>query len=374
MGVRASRWWCVGTLVGACQPFSGGVGTTGANTLGPADDTGDITTSGGVEEAGTASTHAADTSTSTTTSDASGPPEATTTGPGVDDTTTDDPPPMTTGEGEPLLSISDGATFDFGSVPTGGQASHLFTVTNSGDGEATGLQGTVAAPFSLPGGFPGGAGTCGQSLAPGADCLVEVVFSPNELGLYVGTLAVGHAGGPDVARDLAGGGAGQSANLLANPGGESFGEPPPSWTQVVGNWIAGVLPGEAAPFAGAGYIYADTGANNTDYSLQQTVAVSTWAVTIDQGLLNLAFSSRARALVAGNDQHRIRVHYLDQMGSTLALYNTDYQSVAAWTQYADTRIAPIGTRSVRVELNCRKMNGDFCNAYFDALDLRAEYP
>lgn len=347
------------------------MGTTGANTLGPAGDTGDATTSSVAEEAGTAGTHAADTSTG----EASGPPDATTTGPGVDDSsTTVDPPPMTTGEGEPLLSISDGATFDFGPVPTGGQASHLFTITNAGDGEAMGLEGTVAAPFAFPGEFPGGAGTCGQSLAAGDDCLVEVVFSPGELGLHVGTLAVGHAGGPDVTRDLAGGGAGQSPNLLANPGGDDFGAPPPSWTQVAGGWLANVLPGETAPFAGPGYIYADLGPSNADYSLQQTVSVSTWAVTIDQGLLSLAFSGRARALAAGDNQHRIRVHYLDAGGGTLELYNTDYQSVAAWTQYADTRSAPVGTRSVRVELNCRKTGGTYCNAYFDALDLHAAYP
>lgn len=374
MAGRASRgWWWVGTLLGACQPYSGGVGTTTANTLGPAGDTGDATTSGAVE-----STHAADTITGdaadTTTGEASGPLEATTTGPGVDDTSTGDPPPMTTGEGEPLLSISDGATFDFGAVPTGTQASHLFTVTNTGDAEAVGLDGTVAAPFGFPGGFPGGAGTCGASLAAGASCTVEVVFSPGALGLHVGTLAVGHADGPDVTRDLAGGGAGQSDNLLANPGGETFGEPPPSWTQVVGDWIADVLPGETAPYAGMGYIYADSGMSNTDYSLQQTVAVSTWAVTIDQGLMHLAFSGRARALAAGDNQYRIRVHYLAAGGGTLALYNTDYQSVPAWTSYTDTRVAPVGTRSVRVELNCRKQSGTYCNAYFDALDLHAEYP
>ena len=33
-----------------------------------------------------------------------------------------------------------------------------------------------------------------------------------------------------------------------------------------------------------------------------------------------------------------------------------------------------GTRTVQVELNCRKPSGPYCHAYFDGLELRASYP
>lgn len=371
MGGRASRrrWWGAAALLGACAPNSGGVGTGGANTLGLPDDTGETTA--GATADGPAPTSAPEATSIDSGMDPSGSLDDTT-GP-EDGTTTDEPPPATTGTGEAMLTISDGATYDFGDVPSGGQAQHVFTVTNQGDGDALGLGGTVGAPFGFPGGFPGGVGTCADTLGAGESCTVEVVFSPSQIGRHAGQLGVSHEGG-GATRDLEGGAAGQTANLLTNPGGESSGNPPPGWTEIEGNWIAGVLPMESDPYTGAGYIYADSGFNNVDYSLLQDVDLGTFATTIDAGLLRMSFASHVRAYAAGDNEYRVRVHYLDSMGATAFIWTTDYQSVGSWQEYADTRPVPAGTRTVRVELNCRKNSGMYCNAYFDALDLHASYP
>ena len=74
------------------------------------------------------------------------------------------------------------------------------------------------------------------------------------------------------------------------------------------------------------------------------------------------------------DEHRIRLHFLDEAGNTVGLYTSDYQSTATWTERSTTRLAPSGTRTLRIELNCRTNTGTLCHAYFDALTLHASYP
>lgn len=335
------------------------MGGGAANTLGVPDDTGDTTAS--TTEAGAASTGPA----TTTGVDSSGPDD--TTGPADETTTTGAPLPTAT------LMISDGPRYDFGDVPTGDQAQHVFTVTNASDGDARGLDGAVAAPFAFPGGFPGDAGTCGDTLAAGDECLVEVVFSPDELGRHAGELAVSHDDG-EATRTLAGGAAGQTDDLLVNPGGEDFGTPPPGWTTTLGNWSAGVVIAEAEPYEDLGYLYSGLGDSNVDLSLRQDVDVTAWASTIDATRLRIAFTGHARGPLVGPDEHRIRLHFLDEAGNTVGLYTSDYQSTATWTERSTTRLAPSGTRTLRIELNCRTNTGTLCHAYFDALTLHASYP
>jgi hypothetical protein len=360
---RAARgsWW-LATLLGACQPSSGGVGSSGANTLGTPDDTGESSTTEGA--AGTHETGI--------TTDA--PSDSTGTTTGAVGGTTDEPPPVTTGDGAPLLSLSDGPTYDFGDVVTNQAVAHVFTLTNRGDGDATGLDAAVAAPFDVPGGFPGNAGDCGPTLPAGGQCGLELRFAPTELGRHAATLTVSHDQGPALARELGGGAIGQSANLLVNGGGETIGTPPPGWTVTLGAWEANVYAAEAAPYAGSAYLLSGGGPNNDDFALRQDIDLGAWSTTVDAGQLRIALSGWARAYAAGNDEHRIRLHFRDAGGSTLSLWTSNYASQPAWTQYTDERLAPAGTRTLQVELNCRKQSGSICHAYFDALDVRASYP
>jgi hypothetical protein len=272
------------------------------------------------------------------------------------------------------LSISEGPAYDFGTVATGNQLSHVFIVSNEGDDEATGLGGSIGGPFSLPGGFPG-TGTCGANLAAGTTCTVQVAFSPTEIGPHASTLSVSYGEGPAALLDVVGDGAGQGSNLLANPGGETTGEPCPGWTDAAdGTWGAGIWPQETPAWADSNYIYSDTGPDNVDYVLRQDISVAAWAAIIDAGTVRFSMQGHARALSAGNDQYRISVHYLDGGGATLASWTTGNQSVGSWQAYGDLRTAPTNTRTVRVELGCRKTYGELCHAYFDALDLHALHP
>jgi hypothetical protein len=336
------------------------MGSGTANTLGTPDDTGESTagTTDGPPSTGTATVD---------------PSDPTTTGP-LDDTTTDEPPPVTTGDRTPLLMLSDGPTYDFGDVDTDQAVAHVFTLTNAGDAEATGLSATVAAPFGFSGGFPGAAGDCDDALAAGQSCAIEVTFAPTALGRHLATLAVTHDTGPDVTRNLAGGAIGETENLVVNAGGEATGAPPPGWTEVLGAWEADAYVLETLPFAGDAYLLSGAGPNNQDLSLRQSIDLDAWATTADAGRLRISFSGRARAYATDDDEHRIRIHYYDSTGATLQVWTSNYDSQDAWTQYSDERLAPAGTRTLQVELNCRKDSGTHCYAYFDALELRASYP
>lgn len=96
-----------------------------------------------------------------------------------------------TGVAPAVLFISDGPTYDFGVVSSsGGSSSHIFTVTNAGGFNASGMIGSgLAAPFNFTGGaYPGAGGTCVVNLAPGNSCTIDVVFSPLALGVMTDTI------------------------------------------------------------------------------------------------------------------------------------------------------------------------------------------
>jgi hypothetical protein len=88
--------------------------------------------------------------------------------------------PLTgTGRAPATLTLSDGPSFDFGSVAVGGSATHTFDVVNGGSVAATALTAAaLTAPFSFPGGFPGTGGDCATSLPAGMTCHVVVRFAP----------------------------------------------------------------------------------------------------------------------------------------------------------------------------------------------------
>ena len=81
-----------------------------------------------------------------------------------------------------LLTISETDPYNYGTLATGASQSHTFTITNTGEFQATVMtETTVAAPFVYTGGgatYPGAAGDCGVTLAGGATCTIEVAYSP----------------------------------------------------------------------------------------------------------------------------------------------------------------------------------------------------
>lgn len=110
-----------------------------------------------------------------------------------------------------VLAISNGPTYNYGTVANGAVVNYTFTISNNGGSNATGLVGTgLAAPFEFLGGtFPGTGGTCigSLSLVPGGTCTVVVSFSPVAAITSVDTLIIGYndsVAAQTVSRDVAG--------------------------------------------------------------------------------------------------------------------------------------------------------------------------
>ncbi len=131
-----------------------------------------------------------------------------------------------TGVAPANLSISDGATYDFGQKITGSNTDFTFTVTNSGGVSATAMSGTApAAPYSFRGGsYPGTTGTCGATLAAAATCTVVIRFSPVANGTFNATVTLPYNNATaNVSATRALTGIGGSPALLSINGGVPFG-------------------------------------------------------------------------------------------------------------------------------------------------------
>ncbi|MBS1961169.1 MAG: choice-of-anchor D domain-containing protein [Bdellovibrionales bacterium] len=127
-----------------------------------------------------------------------------------------------TGATPAVISISDGATYDYGSKSVGSTTSHTFTLTNSAGSTATSLAGVaLTAPFAYKGGaFPGTGGNCTTSLAGNSACTVVVDFSPTGVGGFSETFSVTYNGGigsQSADRSVTGTG-GSVANLTISDG------------------------------------------------------------------------------------------------------------------------------------------------------------
>lgn len=351
--MRMRGGWICGVIMVACVPDAGGAGSAAVNSLGGESD--DPTAAAGSGSGGDA----------TSIGDADGTATTSPTG------------PPTTGTGDARLSLSDDPTFDFGTVEPAELQVGTLTVMNIGGAEATGIAAqALSGPFSYTGGsYPGAGGTCGASLAAGQSCTLDLAYLSAIPGLFEHELALTYDQGPPATRTLAGVTHGVTDNLLVNPGGEDFGSPPPGWTDNgPGSWAAGLDSVQVDPHEGSGYHYSGNGLILSDYSLVQDIDASAWAHAIDQGLMRFTFEGWARSLEVANDQSRLRVFFLDQAGAAIDGWDTDWQVNVAWTRHDMNATAPEGTRRIRVELGCTMFAGLNCNAYFDALDLRARYP
>lgn len=105
-----------------------------------------------------------------------------------------------TGAAAASLVISDGVTYDYGSITSGTTSDHAFVITNVGSTSATSMMGAaIGSGFGYKGGsYPGTGGTCGTVLAASSNCTVMVTFSPSSAGAYSSTLTINFNDGSGV--------------------------------------------------------------------------------------------------------------------------------------------------------------------------------
>ncbi|HMN67242.1 MAG TPA: choice-of-anchor D domain-containing protein [Bdellovibrionales bacterium] len=179
-----------------------------------------------------------------------------------------------TGANPAALSISDGATFDYGPLANTASADKTFTITNTGGVSATSVGGSgLAAPFAFKGvgTYPGTGGTCGVSLGVGSSCTIVVTFNPTVNGSFNDTIDIGFNDGASAqtsSRDVTGSGAPEAVITISDGATYDFGTLAQNGTAnksftltnsggVTASSMAGT--GLAAPYSYAGGAYPGTG-------------------------------------------------------------------------------------------------------------------
>lgn len=163
-----------------------------------------------------------------------------------------------------------------------------------------------------------------------------------------------------------------SPNLLRNPSGEipvSSGVVP-FWTEVgTTSWTDRTS--SPAPIDGLRYLASGGG---TAIELYQEISVATYADYIDAGLQRFSFEGFVRSRVETvPDLARVLVEYRDEEGGVIEVLDSgDIASTSVWQPVGDLRLAPVGTRSIRVRLLGRRASSSGgVEVYFDGLGLRS---
>ncbi|MBS1750223.1 MAG: T9SS type A sorting domain-containing protein [Bacteroidetes bacterium] len=109
------------------------------------------------------------------------------------------------------------------------------------------------------------------------------------------------------------------------------------------------------------------------YELYQDIDVSSKASNIDAGHYSVSFSGYTQSYNQSTpDGAEIIVEYRNNVGTVLSSYSTGTTTnISGWVQYTDNRVAPTGTRTIRIRLIGTSNNGDSIDSYFDNLSLTA---
>lgn len=93
------------------------------------------------------------------------------------------------------LTISDGTTYNYGSIVKGYSLTKTFTVTNVGGASASAISGAAfSAPYAYLGGtFPGTGGTCGTTLGISGSCTILITFAPTAATNSTATLTLSYS-------------------------------------------------------------------------------------------------------------------------------------------------------------------------------------
>lgn len=181
-----------------------------------------------------------------------------------------------------------------------------------------------------------------------------------------------------------------SQNLLVNPSAETGDPTSTGWTNVSmgstgascynnSGWrILGNQNGFPAAQQGSYIFYAGcSNAIGSTFEVRQDVNVSVNASLIDAGWNSFTFSGYMEVYTqTPADQSQIIVEYRDVTNSTvLASYNTGLVSnQGTWTLYTNSKVAPVGTRFIRVRLLAKVNGGPSIDGYFDNISVTTSIP
>ncbi len=214
-----------------------------------------------------------------------------------------------TGTGAPaaVLSISDGATYDYGTKANGSSTDKTFTITNSGGVTATSVTGSgLADPFTFKGGtYPGTGGTCGATIAVGT-CTIVVNFSPSIVSSFSDTIVIGYTDGittQSATRDIAGAADDPAILSISNGATYDYGTKPrgsstdKTFTVTYSGGVAATSmdgSGLSAPYSFKGGTYPGTGGTcTTSLSSGTCTIVVTYAPTANgsqNGTITLSYN------------------------------------------------------------------------------------
>ncbi len=179
-----------------------------------------------------------------------------------------------------------------------------------------------------------------------------------------------------------------SQNLIVN--GDASSNPSVGWTIVNGGWVkwnqnTGGIKDHTNGTTGEHFAISagcPSGSASANSEMYQDVDVNTFASQIDAGTAQFTFTGWY-ATYNAQDYSSVIVEYRNASSSVLSTYSTGFlrknfplctgSSVPAncWTAFTpDTRIAPIGTQTIRIRLisKCGSSSGDN-DGYYDDLSL-----
>lgn len=168
-------------------------------------------------------------------------------------------------------------------------------------------------------------------------------------------------------------------NLITNPDAEAG--PPASngWTAVVSGTSCHFVDGwrheqninHFGAAHGGSYMFY-SGCNNEGH-LYQDIDVSGYVGAIDAGGAEFTFTGWTRSHDQGaspDDERRIVIEYRDAANTTvLDSYDSGKMNTTTWIQTTDVRMAPVGTRTVRINLYSYLNTGPSVDGYFDDLSF-----
>ena len=264
-----------------------------------------------------------------------------------------------------ILEISDAPMFEFAVTGPGQTTTHLFEIQNIGSTPATDIEPDAMDPaFAFIGGFPGDGGTCGSELQPGADCLIEVAYSPVKWGPDVSQLVINYGNAAEETQAftaLAGKCGGITDNLLKNPTFDASFE---GWSTSQGSW--------SRNWSTAQLSYVALAGGSGTHVLRQNLSLDPWSDAIATGNVTIIVSGEHWAESEGNDPHGFVVATFTDGGAE----TTAYESVMAgwgWHSHSGTGSLPSDAADLAYALVCQTTGND-CDGAFDDVSLQLQWP